>query len=296
MLNGEYLGDVGSIEKYVDIPSGEEVFAEIIPEGQFLQYSFFIGQKLFNNPPPFIKLYLLKGEALVYIERFERLDRGLNVLEQSSLVGLGVTLLELGGKLYLSCDGQKCSLYKLPAYFENCRLIEASICGFPVMLARGDNCLCAISSHGNKLFLGKAESYSTGDMLALTVNFKGCAGYFAEREYSYNGKELTMVKEEIKKRHSVENAAEHFAFFEAILYGGDCGEYLSEDMQGATEAIKEYLGNFTEVTVPHKAFYDKYGDISAAALAYPIRDNLFEIKYFSVEYKNGKIDNIKLID
>ena len=88
----------------------------------------------------------------------------------------------------------------------------------------------------------------------------------------------------------------HFAFFEALLYGAECSEYLSEDLQGMEEAIKEYLGDYCEVTVPRQAFYDKYGDILAAALAYPIRDNLFEIKYYSVETADGKIENINRID
>ncbi|MGN0812076.1 MAG: hypothetical protein ACI4MQ_01015 [Candidatus Coproplasma sp.] len=294
-LNGEYLGIIDSVERYVDLSDSEEVLAEIIPAGGFLPYSFFIGQSLFENPHPFLKVYLLEGGAQVCITHFEKRDRGLNILEQRALDGLNVTLFGLGGKLYLSCDGQNNSLYQLPPYFENCHLTEVSIGGFPVILAEGENCLCVISSSGNMLYSGQVKRRSTGDMLGLTEHFKTSAGYYSEREYSYNGQELKLTKNVVKKQYSVENSLSHFAFFEAVLYGGDCDEFLSEDMQGAAKAIKEYLGAYCEVTVPHKAFYDKHGDICAAALAYPIKGNLFEIKYFSVEYKDGKIDNVKAL-
>ncbi|MGN1373674.1 MAG: hypothetical protein ACI4VK_06495 [Candidatus Coproplasma sp.] len=294
-LNGEYLGVIDEVERFVDIPDGEEVFAEVIPEGEYLPCSFFIGQSLFKNAHTFLKVYLFEGGAQVRITDFDKRERGLNILEQRELNGLSVTLFELGGKLYLSCDGQKTSLYPLPPCFENCRLSEEKICSFPVICASGKDGLCVISSGGNKLYSGQVKSYSTGDMLGLTVDYKGCAGYYSEREYSYNGQELKLSKNVVKRRYAVESAVRHFAFFEALLYGGDCDEYLSEDMQGTGEAIKEYLGAYCEVTVPHKAFYESFGDICAAALAYPIKGNLFEIKYFSVEYKGDKIDNIRAV-
>lgn len=295
-MNGEYLGIIGAIEKHVDISCNEEVFAEVIPAGELLPYSFFIGQSLFENPPPFCEVYLFEGGAQVHITHYAKVDRGLNILEQTVLDGLCATLLELGGRLQLSCDGQNNYLYALPHYFENCKLKKESICGFPVIAAEGKNALCIVSTEGKKLYLGQAKSYSTGDMLGVTLNHKGCAGYYSELEYSYNGQELSQTKKVVKKRYAVESEINHFAFFEAVLYGADCVEYLSEDMQGASEALKEYLGDFCQVTVPHKAFYDRYGDIFAAALAYPIKENLFEIKYFSVEYKDGKIDNINRIE
>ncbi|MGN0806969.1 MAG: hypothetical protein ACI4MN_00795 [Candidatus Coproplasma sp.] len=292
-LNGELLGILDSIERYVEIPDGEEVLAEIIPVNCFLPYNVLIGRSLLKNPPPFLNVYLFGDGVQIHITHYERPASALNILEQRRMGGLNVTLFQLCGLTYLSCDGKQCSLYRLPDYFVNCRLSEESIGGTPVVLAAADNGLCVISAEGKKLYLDRVESYSTGDMLGVTVNFKSSAGYFAEREYAYDGQNLQLNREEIKRRYAVDDAVSHFAFFEGVLYGADCKEFLSEDMQGATEAIKEYLGEFKEVCVPHKAFYDKYGDICAAALAYRIKDNLFEIKYFAVEYKDGKIDNIK---
>ncbi|MGN1103636.1 MAG: hypothetical protein ACI4QI_02050 [Candidatus Coproplasma sp.] len=295
-LNGEYLGVIDGVERFVDLPDGQEVLAEVIPAGEYLPCSFFIGQRLFENPPYFLNVYLSEDGALVYVTHFERADRGLNILEQTELNGLGATLLELGGKLYLSCDGQKSHLYPLPPYFENCRLTSDRLGGLPVIVAAGERGLCLVSAEGKKLYSGQADSYSIGDMLGVTVNFRTSAGYFARREYSYNGQELQLIKNAVDRRYKVESATMHFAFFEALLYGADCSEYLSGDMQGTEEAMKEYLGDYSEVLVPRQAFYDKHGDIMAAALAYPIRDNLFEIKYCSVEIVNGKIGNVNRID
>lgn len=294
-LNGEYLGTVGAVEKYADLSGGEEIFAEIIPSGEWLPRNFFIGQELFKNPPAFLKVYLFDGGARIYVTHFAGLG-GLKILEQRSLSGLGATYFTLCHRAYLSCDGQESSLYELPYYFSDCRLSAEKINGIPVIILSGKDCLCALSSSGKKLYLGHAESYSTGDMLVLTVNYKGCAGYCAEQTYGYNGHELTLVKSEIKRRYEVEKAVMPFAFFECLLYGGDCSEYLSEELMTERQALKEYLGDYREVTVPHKAFFDTYGDIPAAALAYPVKENLFEIKYFSVDIIDGKIDNLKRLD
>ncbi|MGN0824281.1 MAG: hypothetical protein ACI4MB_04350 [Candidatus Coproplasma sp.] len=290
-LNGEYLGTVGAVEKYVDWTGSEDILAEIIPNGEWLPRSFFIGQELFKNPPAFLKVYLFDGGAQICVAHFERLG-GLKILEQRSISGLSTTYFSLCGRAYLSCDGQESSLYELPDYFLNCRLTAEKINGLLVLILSGKDCLCVISSSGKKLHIGRAESYSTGDMLELTINFKGCAGYYAEQTYGYNGQELTKIKSEIKRRYEVESSVLPFAFFECLLYGGDCGEYLTDELQTEQQALKKYLGAYTEVTVPHKAFFDIHGDIPAAALAYPIKENLFEIKYFSVEIKGGKIDNI----
>ncbi|MGN1061098.1 MAG: hypothetical protein ACI4QN_05130 [Candidatus Coproplasma sp.] len=296
MLNGEYSGAIGSVEKYTDVPDGEEVLAEVIPDGGYLPCSFFIGQELFKAPPAFLKVYLFEGGAQICVTRFNGIDGGLKILSQKSFNGLGVTLFSLCGRTYISCDGQKSSLYELPDYFKNLRLAEDSVNGIPVITVAGENCLCALSSVGGKLYCGRAESYSTGDMLKITLGYKGCAGYFAEQSYGYNGQELTLIKSEIKKRYEVKDAVMHFAFFEGLLYGADCGEYLSEELQTAVGALKDYLGNYAEVTVPYKSFFEKYGDIPAAGLACPIKENLFEIKYFSVDIKGGKIDNLRHVN
>lgn len=290
-LNGEYLGTVGAVEKYVDWAGGEDIFAEVVPESKLLPQRFFIGQELFKNPPDFLKVYLFDGGAQICITHFDKTG-GFEILEQQSIGGLSVTYFSLCGRAYLSCDGQKSNLYELPDYFKNCRLTLEKINSQPVFILSGENCLCILSSGGKKLYLGRAKSYSTGDMLELTIDYMGCAGYYAEQTYGYNGQELTLIKSEIKRRYEVENASLPFAFFECLLYGGDCGEYLSDELKSEVLSLKEYLGEYAEVTVPHKSFFDMHGDIPAAALAYPVKENLFEIKYFSVEIIGGKIDNV----
>ncbi len=292
-LNGEYAGVIGAFEKYVDLPDKEEVLAEVIPGGEKLPRNFFIGKSLYENPPAFLKIYLSEGQAQIYITRFESSVTGLKIRDQKQLNRLIVTLLDICGKSYASCDGETSNLYELPEEFENASLTPSAIGGLPVMLIEGASRLCVIAESGKQLYCGQANSYSIGNMLGLTVDFRGCAGYRAEREYSYNGQQLILNKNRVERKRAVSDGVMHFAFLESLLYGGDCTEYLSEELIPSASALHEYLGDFTEVTVPHQNFYDKYGDIPAAGLAYPVKQNLYEIKYFTVDIKDGKIENVK---
>lgn len=295
-LNGEYLGTVDEFERFVDLPDTGEIFAEVIPSGEKLSESFFICDGLFTAPPPFLKVYLAQDGIRIYITDFASAERGINILAQQSLNGLTVTLLSVCGRLYASCDGQQSCLYELPDFFKNPRLTTAALGGSQLFIIDGGHCLCAISGGGKKLWCGQVESYSLGDMLELTQNLGGLAGYYAEREYAFDWQELTLNKSAVKKRRTVEDGVMHFAFFEGLLCGADCSEYLSEELRGATDALKEYLDGFTEVIVPHQSFFDKHGSLKAVGLAYPVKENLFEVKYFAVDLKDGKIDNVFSVD
>lgn len=291
-LNGEYAGTVGAFEKYADLDPQNKILAEAVPDGNYLPRNFFIDGEFFKNPPPFADVYLCDGEAVVSIAFYESAQTGLEVRAQERNGGLTVTLFNAGGQAYLSCDGEECRLYKLPRGFENAALSQCVIGGYPVVAVRGVGCLCLISGDGRKIFCNPAETYTAGDTLTVTVNFFSCAGYYAECEFGYDGREMKLIKSVTRKRYEVDPEVMHFAFFESVLTGADSAQYLSDGISGKAGELKKFLGEFVDVVIPHSSFYEKHGDIKAAGLVYPLSRNLFEVKYFRVDITDGKIDNI----
>lgn len=292
-LNGAYMGVIDSFERFVDVKSGDKILAEVVPDGDLLPVSFFICDELFSAPPDFLDVYLTGGDAVIYVSRFERRTRGLKVVAQTQFCGGQYTLFLTDGRVYLNCErGADCSLYELPRCCENANLSESKVGGFPVLLVGGETYLTVISEDGRRVFYNPAKSWQCGDKLTVTVNFNTCAGCFAVCTFGYNGREMTLEGSRTEERVPPDDSVLHFAFFESVLTRGNYSKYLCDDLKKSAAALPEFLGEFVDVSVPYKKFYDVHGDIRAAGLVYPQSKNLFTVKYFAVDMENGKITNI----
>ena len=73
---------------------------------------------------------------------------------------------------------------------------------------------------------------------------------------------------------------------------GDFAKYLSDELKTKAGDLKSYLGEFVSVAVPPEKFYLIHGNLPAAGLVYPKSGNLYEVKYFAVEFNEDKISNI----
>ena len=66
-LNGLYVGVIDLFERHVEIDLNDSVLAEIVPGENLQGVNFFINERLLFSPPPFLDVYLMSGEALVYV-------------------------------------------------------------------------------------------------------------------------------------------------------------------------------------------------------------------------------------
>lgn len=292
-LNGAYMGVIDSFERFVDVENGGKILAEVVPDGDAMPLSFFIDDKLFSDPPDFLDVYLCGGDAVVYVSRFERRMREFKVVAQTNFCGGQYTLFLTDGRVYLNCErGTNCSLNELPRCCENANLTQNNIGGFPVLLVSGAGYLVIISEDGRRVFFNPSESFDCGDKLTVTVNFNTCAGCRAICTFGYDGKEMTLENSRTEERVPPREDILHFAFFESVLTRGDFTKYLCDDLKKSSAALPGFLGEFVDVSVPYKKFYETHGDIKAAGLVYPRSKNLFVVKYFAVDIENGKITNI----
>lgn len=300
-LNGAYLGLIEKFEKFVDVSDGDfysekKILAEAVPDGDALPVSFFIDEKLFSDPPPFTDVYLLGGDAVVYINRYERRSRPLKVIAQAAFCGGTYTLFTNCGKVYLNCEKGECSLYELSNTFEKSVMREEKVGSFPVLTVAGGGCLAVISESGKRVFYNPAESFTCGDKLTVTVNFNTCAGCKATCTFGYDGEKMTLYKSVTEEYIPPDEQILHFAFFESVLTRGNFAKYLCDGLKESAAALPAFLGEFVDVTIPYKKFYERHGDIRAAGLVYPVKSNLFTVKYFATEVENGKITNVYQIE
>lgn len=290
-LNGLYVGGIDTFERHIELDIADSVLAEIVPGENLQPVNFFINEKLLFDPPPFMDVYLMDGETLIFIKEYGNKGVNLNVIAQTRFCGNLITLFSQGG-VYLSVEGAEYSLIPLPAKFARAEMYEKTLAGLPVLAISGGNALCILSDRGKKIFLSEAESFEFADRLKIVAAFETCTAAKAECEYSYDGEKLTLVAGRTIETRPPEKAILHFAFFESVLTRGNYREYLCEDLKPKADELSDYLGEFAGVTVPTEKFYAEHPALRAAGLVYPKSENLFEVKYYAVDLEDGKITNI----
>lgn len=290
-LNGMYAGYVDGFERHVELSLSDCIMAEIVPGDNLQPVNFFLDESFFKAPPDYADVYLLGGDALIYIRQYAAKDMTLKVIYQTRFCGNLVTVFSQGG-IYLSCEGAGYGLTPLPARFAAAEFSEREISGRKVLAGRGGNMLIIISESGKVIFLNPVDRAEFGDCLKTVTPFGTCTAAQAECAYSYDGEKLTLVSSKTVETRQPERGILHFAFFESVLTRGDCEKYLDGSIAERAKDISGYLGGFVSVAVPPEKFYAVHGNLPAAGLVYPKAKNLFEVKFFAVEFNGEKISNI----
>ncbi|MDE7168063.1 MAG: hypothetical protein K2O28_04360 [Clostridia bacterium] len=290
-LNGLYVGGLDLFERHIEMDLADSVLAEIVPGENLQPVNFFINEKLLFDPPPFMDIYLMDGEALIYIREYGNKNIALSVVNQTRFCGNLITVFTQGG-VFVSIEGEEYSLLPLPTRFLNARFEEKTLGGLPVLAVWGGNTLLIISDKGKRIFMNEVVEAEFGVRLEVTVAFETCTAAKAHCAYTYDGEKLELVSGKTVETCPPEKNVLHFAFFESVLTCGDYANYLDNELKPKAGVLKNYLGEFVSVTVPTEKFYAEHGDIRAAGLVYPKAANLFEVRYFAVDLNGDKISNL----
>ena len=76
-----------------------------------------------------------------------------------------------------------------------------------------------------------------------------------------------------------------YAFFESILIGANYVDFLCDDLLSDGEKIVDFLGDFSGVILTE--------DVHTCGLVKQKGERLFEVEYFTVEIKDGKIADVR---
>lgn len=290
-LNGLYVGGIDMFERHIELDLDDRILAEIVPDYNLQSVNFFLDGAFFASPPDFADVYLLGDDALVHIRCYARKDGTVTVLRQERLGNCTVTLFRQCG-LMLAAEGADCSLTPLPEAFCEAEFTTETLAGRQVLAVRGRGMLAVISEEGRAVYLNAADKAEFGERLKITADFKVCTAAYGVFEYDYDGHSLTLVSGKTEERRPPEREIAHFAFFESVLTCADFEKYLDGGLAPQADKIRGYLGGFVSVAVPTEKFCALHGNIPAAGLVYPKSKNLYEVKYFAVEYSGEKISNI----
>lgn len=290
-LDGDYLGKADMFERYVDLPDGGRAFAEIIPEGDFLPENFFIDENLLKQPPENIDIYIMESDLLVYARAFSARDASFKPLFKRRFCGNLVTLFRQGG-IFLSVEGSEYGITPIYAELGEITAEEQTLAGFPVLALRSGRSLLIISHTGELVFHNEVSEATFGDTLAVKIPFSTCTAAYVECRFSYDGIKLEQIDGRTVETRAPEPDILHFAFFESVLTRGDYARYLSDALRPKSALLREYLGDFTGVSLPTGKFAAEHPNLTAVGLVYPQKRNIYRIKYFAVEISEGKIDNI----
>jgi hypothetical protein len=162
----------------------------------------------------------------------------------------------------------------------------------PVLILQGSGCIAVISSSGKLVFINSADSYFCDDKLHITLNFGTCSQIKGECAFAYDGQSLRLTTSEAKETTEISEDIMPFAFFECVLTRADCGKYLCDDLLSKVDDLYSFLGNFVDVVTPPQNFCVAHPDLSAVGLVYALKDNLYNVRYFTTQIEDGKITNI----
>lgn len=290
-LNGLYLGTVDGFERHIELDPSDNVLAELVPYNNLQPLNFSLGEKFFKTPPLFADVYLLDGDTLVYIKEYAQKDAKLSVIFQTRFAGNLITVFSQGG-ICVAIEGAEYSLNPLPTcYFEVSAKTE-SIAGRSVLALYGGGRVAIIGESGKLVFENAVEEIKFGEKLQVTVPFETCTATKAKCEFDYDGESFSLISSKTVEYAPPDKSVLHFAFFESVLTYGDFEKYLDDSLKERAGDLKGYLGDYVSVSVPPEKFYLKHGKIAAAGLCYPKGKNLFEVKYFAVEFSGERISNI----
>ncbi len=282
-LNGAYFGLTDLFERFLDVQPKDGIFAEFIPENA-LPIRFFITENLRFSPPVGCEVYLLKDGIAVYAKDFPPKDVTLQVLSQVRQNGLLVTLFKQG-RLQLSVEKNgELFLANLPI---GCAPSGIEIYRSLILLKETER-LTVFNSRAELLLCEKIISCQTdGDEITALLPLSDRLGRVAECTWKIENGSLTRTRFTVKQRQTSDEPPEGliaYAFFESVLIGAEFSEFLNDELKEKAAELGEFLGDFIAVTLTEQE--------NEIGLVYKKAERLYELRYFLVEIKDGKICDV----
>lgn len=287
MLGGVYFGITDCFERFAEIQPKDNVFAEFIPQGA-LPVSFFINENLRFTPPEGCEIYILRDGIAIYAKDFPPSDLSLKIIAQERFFGNLVTVFRQG-TLQLSLETAKGFFVStLPPCFEPCSI--SFECG--LFFLYGQENLTVYTDEGKCVLFERVSSYKIeNNTLIATLPLSDSRRRFADCKWALTEDGCFQTSFRIYQESSdgEETALREelipYAFFESVLIGADFSEMLSDGLKEKAEHIKAFLGDFSDVTLTK--------DAKTCGLVRKKKERVFELHYFTVELKDGKISDIK---
>ena len=294
-INGTFLGIISNETKFCDVESNN-AFVEICSLSTTEpSVNFLLNEDFLLNPPENVTItdlkggYLIKCNALCLNEKFCLLSQEKTDLFIASVFtdnGLKISIetpydffadqIRLTVKsakiehfflnnhtfvlIYLISDKQHIIVYDVTNKIEKVLLKEVFSCsienGFETIERRQD-----IAKHEIKTEWTFDEKFTAKNVTIAT-----------SPDFTLNSLPLPVIP---------------YAFAEELLTSGNVSCYLSDKMKPNANKLKGYLGNFIGIMPP--PIFRKDNEVG---FIYKLTENKYEVRYYTFEFLDGKIDNI----
>lgn len=277
-LGGLYVGRVGGTQKFMDIDPSDNILCEFIPaNGKYLPCSFEIDEDFL--PPEGIKEYLFPNAVALYAEDFIHRDSTLKLLLQENFPDCTASVF-VQGRVQVSVENERgIFTHVLSDSFENCRIERKENC--IVLFGEGETAV--LNAAGELLLRKETISARLDEELEAVVPFADSMNHYAECKWRLTDQaELTEYK--IACRFPPRENMLLYALTESLLIDADVKDFVTPSLYEKIRSLKNFLGNYLSVL---------FVTPEVAGLAYQIKENVFRVDYYTAEYKDGKIDNIR---
>ncbi len=277
-LGGLYAGRVGGTEKFMDIDPSDNILCEFIPaNGKYLPCSFEIDESFL--PPEGIKEYLFPNAVALYAEDFIRRDSTLKLLLQENFSDCTVSVF-VQGRVQVSIENERdIFTHVLSDSFESCRIERKENC----IVLFGEGEIAVLNAAGELLLTKETISARLDEALEAVVPFADSMNHYAECKWKLTDR-TELIEYKIACRLPPKENMLLYALTESLLIDADVKAFVTPSLYEKIRSLKKFLGDYLSVL---------FVTPEVVGLTYQIKENVFRVDYYTAEYKDGKIDNIK---
>lgn len=289
-LNDTYFGITDTFERFAEISLKDRTFVRFAPEGA-LSIGFFLTENIRFTPPTGCEVYLLKDGIAIYAYDFPPADLTLRPITQKRNGELLATVFSQGNVQLSLQSPQGFFTATLPPTFAIC---EIEFHG-GLLFLKSPNHLAVYTKAGERVFLESILSFTANETeFSVSLPLSDLFGRIADCTFSLSETGITRTAFSLKQARTVQGDLSPeqikdellpYAFFTSVLIGANCEEFLSDELAPKAEKIKGFLGDFIAV-VPMQ-------DTRVCGLVKKKGERIFEVAYFTVEVKNGRIFDVK---
>ncbi len=281
-VNDVFYGVTDGFERSLRLSPADNLYIRFSPEGAH-PVGFFLTEEIRRRPPAGCEVYLVKDGVVIFANDFPPVDFTLQPVAQKREGKLLATVFRQG-KLQLSVEGEKGYFNAtLPPSFANCGIEFRG----ELLLLKGKTTLGIFTQDCQPLLIENYLDYEIdGEVLRATLPLTGggrkakCAWQLTENSCTLT--EFTLQEE---GRNPPSEGLLAYAFFESVLLKGNYADFLCEELQTEKEKIVAFLGEFISVTLTESP--------TECGLVRKKGERLFEVDYFSVEIREGKITDVR---
>ncbi len=276
VVDGAYFGSIDGFERSAQLNLEDGLFLEFLPTSPLAPLRFYLNEQTIFSPPKGLCVYHVKDAIALYAKDFAPLDCRMRILWQKKIDRNTVTLYRQG-VLQLSVQNEGgFFLVDLPDTLYPCTVRPTH----DGILLESDTAFALITNEGGMSVLSRGKILSAEQTLKAEVPLCDSLQSHAVVEWQ-DGKIISYT---VRTERDAEEQLIPLALFECVLVGADPSPFLHQTLLPKAGALKEFLGTFTDVRLTDQT--------DVIGLVFPVRERVFEVRYFRTTLTDGKVSNV----